>query len=494
MLDVLIVGAGISGISAACHLEQRCKDKTYAVLEGRDNVGGTWDLFRYPGIRSDSDMHTFGFNFKPWTNAKSISDGESIRAYLQEAITEYGVTDKIRFGHKVESASWDSRRNVWTVKANSKAGEPVEIQTRVLFMCSGYYNYEGGYTPDYPGLSDFKGRFVHPQKWPEDLDYKGKKVAVIGSGATAVTLVPNMVDDAEHVTMIQRSPTYMFSRPAKDGIANFLNAILPSKWAYALTRWKNIYMQSATYKGAREKPEKVKKLLLDNVRKSLGGDYDVDTHFTPRYNPWEERLCLIPDNDFLDAVGSGQAEIVTDTIDRIVENGILMASGRLIEADVIVSATGLNLQFMGGVDFFLDDVKLDLSKHFYYQGMMFSDVPNLIQTFGYINASWTLRADLNSAFVCDMLKEMDKRGATACVPELRPDEKSMQARETISGFNPGYMQRGIHQFPKQGDHAPWQNTQDYALDRKIFADNLFADGVLTFHSEAEAENSQASAA
>lgn len=493
MLDVLIVGAGISGISAACHLEQRCKGKAYAVLEGRDNVGGTWDLFRYPGIRSDSDMHTFGFNFKPWTNPKAISDGESIRDYLKEAVAEYGVTDKIRFGHKVQAANWDSERSVWTVSARSSGGETVEIETRVLFMCSGYYNYDGGYTPDYPGLSDFKGQLIHPQKWPEDLDYRGKKVAVIGSGATAVTIVPNMVDDAEHVTMIQRSPTYLFSRPAKDAVANFLNAVLPSKWAYALTRWKNIYMQNATYKGARTKPEKTKKLLLDGVRKSLGDDYDIETHFTPRYNPWEERLCLIPDDDFLAAVRTGKAEVVTDTIEKVVENGVQMTSGKLVEADILVSATGLNLQFMGGVEFFLDEVKLDLSKRFYYQGMMFSGVPNLIQTFGYINASWTLRADLNSAFVCDMLNEMDRRGSTVCVPELRPEEASMRPRETITGFNPGYMQRGLHQFPKQGEHAPWQNTQDYLLDRKILAKNLFADGVLQFRGDLE-EARQTSAA
>ena len=465
MLDVLIVGAGISGISAACHLEQRCQGKRYAVLEGRDNVGGTWDLFRYPGIRSDSDMHTFGFNFKPWTNAKAISDGESIRDYLTEAVEEYGVKEKIRFGHKVEAANWDSARQLWTVSARSSSGESVEIETRVLFMCSGYYDYTAGYTPDYPGLENFGGQLIHPQQWPEDLDYKGKKVAVVGSGATAVTIVPNIVDDAAQVTMIQRSPTYMFSRPAKDAVANFLNAILPSKWAYALTRWKNIYMQNATYKGAREKPEKFKKLLLGAVTKSLGEDYDVATHFTPKYNPWEERLCLIPDDDFLSAVRSGKAEVVTDTIDKGVENGVLMSSGKLVEADILVSATGLNMQFMGGVDFSLDGEALDLSKRFYYQGMMFSGVPNLIQTFGYINASWTLRADLNSAFVCDMLLEMDKRGAATCVPQLRPAEAAMRPLPTIAGFNPGYMQRGIHPFPKQGEHAPWVNTQDQTRTR-----------------------------
>ena len=480
MLDVLIVGAGISGISAACHLEKRCATKRYAVLEGRDNVGGTWDLFRYPGIRSDSDMHTFGFSFKPWTNPKSISDGESIREYLKEAVAEYGVKDKIRFGHKVVSANWDSMRDVWLVTATNVAGETVEIETRVLFMCSGYYNYAEGYTPDYPGLSNFKGQLIHPQKWPEDLDYSGKKVAVIGSGATAVTIVPNMVDKAAQVTMIQRSPTYMFSRPAKDAVANFLGAVLPSKWAYALTRWKNIYFQNATYKGARKNPEKTKKLLLDSVRKSLGDDYDIDTHFTPRYNPWEQRLCLIPDDDFLSAVKSGSAEVVTDTVDKFVENGVLMSSGRLVEADIVVSATGLNMQFMGGVEFFIDEVKLDLSKKYYYQGMMFSGVPNLIQTFGYINASWTLRADLNSIFVCDLLQEMDRKNASHCVPKLRPEDASMVPQPTISGFNPGYMQRGIHEFPKQGEHAPWHNTQDYLLDRKILKSNLFSDGVLQF--------------
>ena len=480
MLDVLIVGAGISGISAACHLEQRCPTKSYALLEGRENLGGTWDLFRYPGIRSDSDMHTFGFGFKPWTNPKAISDGELIREYLQEAVAEFNVRDKIRYGHKVTAANWDSEHKLWRVTATQADGESVVIETRVLFMCSGYYDYAKGYTPDYPGLESFSGQLIHPQQWPEDLDYKGKKVAVIGSGATAVTIVPNMVDDAAELTMIQRSPSYVFSRPAEDAVANFLNRILPEKWAFSLTRWKNIYMQNTTFKTARKKPEKVKKVLLNAVRKSLGDDYDVDKHFTPRYNPWEERLCLIPDDDFLTAVREKKAEVVTDTISSFEADGVRLASGRLIEADIVVSATGLNMQFMGGVEFSLDDVALDFSKRFYYQGMMFSGVPNLIQTFGYINASWTLRADLNSAFVCDLLNELDSRGAVTCTPQLREGEKNMQPQAAIDDFNPGYMQRGLHLFPKQGEHAPWRNTQDYLLDRKLLTPKLFEDSALEF--------------
>ena len=486
MLDVLIVGAGISGISAACHLEQRCPDKSYVILEGRDNLGGTWDLFRYPGIRSDSDMHTFGFGFKPWTNPKAISDGESIRQYLEDTAEEFSVSDKIRYGHRVEAANWDSVRKLWVVSAVQANGERVTIESRLLFMCSGYYDYAKGYTPDYPGLESFAGQLIHPQQWPEDLDYKGKKVAVIGSGATAVTIVPNMVEDAAALTMIQRSPTYLFSRPAKDALANFLNAVLPDKWAFALTRWKNITLQNFTYKTARKKPEKIKKLLLKAVRKSLGEDFDIDTHFTPRYNPWEERLCLIPDDDFLTAVREKKVEMVTDTISRFEAGGVRLTSGKLVEADIVVSATGLNMQFMGGVKFTLDDVALDLSQRFYYQGMMFSEVPNLIQTFGYINASWTLRADLNSAFVCDLLKELDKRGAAVCTPKLRASEKDMQPQATIDGFNPGYMQRGLHLFPKQGEHEPWRNTQDYLLDRKLLTPKLFDDSVLQFEPAEDA--------
>lgn len=465
--DVLIVGAGISGISAAAHLRQQCPDKKYAILEARDGIGGTWNLFRYPGIRSDSDMHTFGFRFKPWTSPKALADGPSILEYLQETIDEYDIGDRILFGRKVTSASWSSDDATWTVTTLDKKGQVEQFSAMLLFMCSGYYRYDAGYTPELPGLAGFKGRLVHPQHWPTDLDYAGKRVAVIGSGATAVTLVPAMASEAAHVTMIQRSPTYIVSRPGKDRIANFLNRILPERIAYAMTRWRNIRFQNFIYKRARKKPEKVKEGILKLLRKELDPSIDIETHFTPRYDPWTQRLCLVPDSDLFQAINNGRASVVTGEIEKITETGVRMQSGEEVSADILVTATGLQLQLLGGVEFFLDGEKIDFSKHYYYQGLMFSGVPNLLQTFGYINASWTLRADLNSEFVCKLLQHMDKVGAKQCTPELDSDAQAMHPRQWVTEFNPGYMKRGLHLFPRQGDRAPWLNTQDYLLDRKL---------------------------
>jgi len=479
-IDVLIVGAGISGLSAAAHLKQECPDKKVLILEARDALGGTWDLFRYPGIRSDSDMHTFGFRFKPWTDPKVLADGDSILNYLQETVAEYELGNNIRYHTRVTSARWQHDEQRWLVSTLNSQGEVEQFATRILFMCSGYYNYESGYTPEFPGLENFQGSFIHPQQWPDDLDYSGKKVAVIGSGATAVTLVPAMATDAEKVTMIQRSPTYIVSRPGKDRLANILNTLLPEKWAYGIIRWRNIRFQNYIYKRARNKPQKVKETLLKLLRKDLGDDFDIEKHFTPDYDPWTQRLCLVPDADLFEALKSGSADVVTGQIERITESGVLMQSGEEIEADILVSATGLRLQLLGGVEFFVDDQKVDFSKHYYYQGMMFSGVPNLLQTFGYINASWTLRADLNSQFVCKLLQHMDERGATQCVAALTDADDGMTSRDWISDFNPGYMRRGLHLFPRQGDRGPWINTQNYLQDKKNLAKSPGEDPRLQF--------------
>lgn len=479
-IDVLIVGAGISGLSAAAHLKQQCPDKRVVIVEAREALGGTWDLFRYPGVRSDSDMHTFGFRFKPWTNPKVLADGKSILEYLQETVRDYELADKIHYKTRVDSASWRDGDDKWLVTTLNSSGQVEQFETRLLFMCSGYYNYESGYTPEIPGLQDFTGQLIHPQQWPEQLDYAGKKVAVIGSGATAVTLVPAMSDLAEHVTMIQRSPTYIVSRPGKDRLANLLNAILPEKLAYAIVRWRNIRFQNYIYKRARTKPEKVKAALLKLLRKQLGDDFDIEKHFTPDYDPWTQRLCLVPDADLFEALKSGKASVVTSEIERITPSGVLLKSGESVDADILVTATGLRLQLLGGVEFFVNDKKVELSERFSYQGMMLSDVPNLIQTFGYINASWTLRADLNSQFVCKLVKHMDRTDSTRCVATLGDDAKDMTASEWITDFNPGYMRRGLHLFPRQGDREPWINTQNYLLDKKELAREIDSDPSLRF--------------
>jgi len=479
--DVLIIGAGLSGIGAARHLKKRCPQKSFAILEGRNAMGGTWDLFRYPGIRSDSDMHTMGYAFRPWTHAKAIADGPSILAYIHDTAKEAGIERTIRFNHWVTRASWSSEEACWTVEAErrdtGRAPRIVRFTANFLFMCSGYYRYSEGYTPEFAGRERFKGTVVHPQHWPEDLDYAGKRVVVIGSGATAVTLVPELAKTASHVDMLQRSPTYIVSMPEADAVANWLNKRLPAKLAYGLTRWKNVLLQMHFFGQSRKKPERVKEMILKGVRAELGPDYDVETHFTPRYNPWDQRLCLVPDADLFRAIAEKRASVVTDTIKGFSEKGILLASGKELEADIIVTATGLALEVLGGVEFAVDGKRVDFSKALYYKAMMYGDVPNLASTFGYTNASWTLKADLTCEYVCRLLKRMDARGVQQATP--RNHDPNL-ATVPFLDFSSGYVQRSIARFPKQGSKPPWKLHMNYALDILEIRYGRIEDGVMEF--------------
>jgi cation diffusion facilitator CzcD-associated flavoprotein CzcO len=484
--DVLIVGAGISGIGSAWHVQDRCPGKSYVVLEARESLGGTWDLFRYPGIRSDSDMYTLGFGFKPWRDGKSIADGPSILEYLRETASESGIDSHIRFRHVVKSADWSTEHACWTVRAlNQVTGEAVSIRCGFLLMCSGYYNYETGHLPPFRGRDRFAGQVVHPQFWPRDLGYEGKRVVVIGSGATAVTLVPEMAKKTAHITMLQRSPTYMAAMPDTDRIANLLRKLLPETWAYAITRWKNIRFQRFIYWRTRVAPDKVRRKLLDLARKEVGPDCDFEANFVPRYDPWDQRLCLVPNADFFHAVRDGKASVVTDTIDTFTETGIRLASGRELEADIIITATGLELCVLGDTEVSVDGDTIDFADTWSYKSMMFSGVPNLVSTFGYINASWTLKADLTAQFACRVINHMDRTGARKCVPELRAEDEGMPALDWISDFSSGYIQRRMHLLPKQGDRWPWTNTQDYLADRRAILQGPVDDGVLRFIGGAE---------
>jgi len=474
--DVVIVGAGLSGIGAAYHLQHRVPGKTYAILEARDAIGGTWDLFRYPGIRSDSDMHTLGYNFKPWPGAKSIADGPSIRQYVRDTAREHGIDKHIRFHHRVTGASWSSKDARWIISAEHD-GKPVTFTCSFVMMCSGYYRYEHGYTPDFPGRDRYKGDFVHPQLWPENLDYKDKQVVVIGSGATAVTIVPEMARTAAHVTMLQRSPTYVVSRPSQDKIANRLRKILPRKTAYGLTRWKNVGLQMLFFNRARTAPDKVRAMITNLAQKELGPDYPVSTHFNPKYNPWDQRMCLIPDSDLFKELISGRASVVTDTIDTFTETGIRLSSGQELKADIVVSATGLDLQFLGGAEVKVDGETIDLSKRLTYKGMMYDGIPNLVSIFGYTNASWTLKCDLTCEFACRLMKRMDKTRTHAVTPKnLSPD---IQTTPWLD-FSSGYVQRTIDRFPKQGNRKPWKLNQNYAADLVMLRYGKLEDPELVF--------------
>ena len=481
VLDVVIVGGGLSGIGAACHLERNCPGKTYTILEGRDSVGGTWDLFRYPGIRSDSDMHTLGYSFKPWTDAKAIADGPSILSYIKETAAEFGVEEHIRLRHKVESASWSESESLWEVKARrGEDGEEVSVRGRFILMCAGYYNYEEGFAPEFAGRSEFQGQIIHPQHWPEDLDYTGKRIVVIGSGATAMTLVPSLAEKAGHVVMLQRSPTYVTSRPDVDVIANFLRKILPARWAYAATRWKNINMQQWFYRKARTSPEKVRDVLLKRAQDALGEDYEIDPHFTPRYNPWDQRLCLIPNGDLFEAIRAGGVSVVTEELDCFTQEGVRLKTGEMLEADIIVTATGLNLAVFGGVDFDVDGEQVDVSKSVSYKGIMCTGLPNVVSMFGYINASWTLRSDLIAEYFCRLVQHMDERDATKVVPRINEDEGKEATLPWIQDFSAGYIQRGIDMYPRQGVREPWVNPQNFKRDRVMFLQGDLEDGALVF--------------
>ncbi len=483
--DVIIVGAGLSGVGAGVHLHERCPGKSCLILEGRPSMGGTWDLFRYPGIRSDSDMHTLGYRFKPWRQAKAIADGPAILEYVKETAAEYGVDRHIRYQHLATKAAWSSEDATWSVEALRKdSGDTARFTCNLLLMCAGYYSYRHGYTPEFKDIERFKGTLIHPQQWPEDLDYKGKQVVVIGSGATAMTLVPAMAKDVGHIVMLQRSPTYVVSRPAKDVIANALRKVLPEHWAYAITRWKNVAMQQWLYRRTRTHPKQVKAKLLDLVRKELGPNYDIKTHFTPSYNPWDQRLCLVPNSDLFAAIRSGKASVVTDQIERFTETGLVLASGKTLNADIIVTATGLNLVVLGEMQFTVDGAPVDFAQTWTYKGMMYSGVPNLVCTFGYINASWTLRADLTSEYVCRLLNHMDETGARVATPRLREIDRNMPARPWIDSFTSGYMQRMMHRFPKQGDHEPWINPQNFTRDKKMIRFGALEDGALIFSKPA----------
>jgi cation diffusion facilitator CzcD-associated flavoprotein CzcO len=476
--DVLIVGAGISGIGAAYHLQKYSPTRSYAILEGRENIGGTWDLFRYPGIRSDSDMYTLGYRFKPWIAAKAIADGPSILDYLNETIEENGIDRHIRFHHHVNRASWSTEDAQWTVESShGDDGALVRYTCNFLFMCSGYYDYAKGYTPDFPGIERFQGEVYHPQFWTDEIDCAGKRVVVIGSGATAVTLVPELAKDAAHVTMLQRSPTYMASRPGEDKFALALQKHLPQKLAYATVRWRNVLMGALFYWFCQRYPQRAKTMLQKHVRHELGQDYDVDRHFSPRYNPWDQRLCLVLDGDLFEAVKSDRASVLTDHIATFTQTGIQLESGESIDADLVVTATGLKLQLMSDLEITVDGRRVDASKALAYKSMMLSDVPNLALSFGYTNASWTLKSDLTCEFVCRLLNHMDKHGYDQCCARVTDD-----AIETLPmiDLKSGYVMRYAEKFPKQGSKAPWRLYQNYILDILTIRYGRLNDGVMTF--------------
>jgi monooxygenase len=476
--DVLIVGAGISGIGMAAHMEMKAPRLSYAIVERRDNLGGTWDLFRYPGIRSDSDMHTLGFDFEPWRHEKSIADAPAILDYLDRIVDERGIRQHIRFGHKVIRADFHHDDARWHVELEKADGTAAHMTANFLYLGAGYYDYDEPYDPGFD-FGEFEGQVLHPQFWPENLDYKGKNVVVIGSGATAVTIVPSMAREAAHVTMLQRTPTWMFTRPAKDAVANFLRKILPEKLAYRLTRFKNIQMQDFSFKLARDKPQKVKDALYKKIEEALGPDYDKAS-FTPPYNPWEQRLCLVPDQDLFTAMKAGKADVVTGHIARFEKGGVRLTDGTFLSADIVVTATGLKLAVAGKIDVRVDGEAVQFNERFYYKGCMFSNLPNLAVVFGYLNASWTLRADINSDYVCRVLEHMRRTGSTIATPVLTPAAEAAIVEDDVFDFSSGYIQRGKHIMPRNSASYPWRLNQEYVVDKKRMKDDPLTDGILTF--------------
>ncbi|WP_027927677.1 flavin-containing monooxygenase [Amycolatopsis benzoatilytica] len=483
-VDVLIVGAGLSGIGAACRLRQQSPGRTYAILEARDSIGGTWDLFRYPGVRSDSDMFTLGYPFRPWRKPDAIASGPEILQYLRETAEEHGVFAHIRFGHRVVRAEWSSADAQWTVSAEHD-GEPVQFTCSFLYLCSGYYSYESGHVVDFPGREDFRGEIVHPQFWPDDLDCTGKRAVVIGSGATAVTLVPALAEQASSVTMLQRSPSYVLARPWTDKLADRLAGVLPAEVTYRLVRGKNILLTTALYQFARRQPERAAAALRGGVAKQLPPSIPVDPHFVPKYRPWDQRLCLTPGADLFAAFRSGKADIVTDQIARFTADGVQLASGRSLPADVIVTATGLRVTAFGGIALSVDGRPVTPAEQLVYKGMMLAGVPNLAWCVGYVNASWTLRSDLVSQYVCRLLNHMTRRGYDTCepAPPAIPESK----RRPIMGLTSGYLTRAASVLPRQGDRRPWLMRQNYLLDAADLRLRRLDDGVMRFRRRARAE-------
>lgn len=474
-VDVLVIGAGLSGIGAACQLREHHPTRTVAVLEAREASGGTWDLFRYPGIRSDSDMFTFAFGWRPWIGDRALADGASILSYLRTVAAEYGVDELIRYRHRVTRASWDSDSATWTVHAQVGDGETVTLTCNVLWCASGYYDYEEPFAPEFEGVDDFRGQVVHPQHWPADLDHTGKKVVVIGSGATAITLVPSMAPDAEHVTMLQRSPTYVLSLPARDRVAVKLQA-LPTRLSFPLVRWANILKLTGSYQLSRRFPEQARAFIRRMTEPKLPADVDVDVHFNPRYDPWDQRLCVVPDGDLFRALRRGKASIVTDTIERFDETGIRLASGEHLDADVVVTATGLQVLAFGGIELEVDGAPVDLADTMAYKALMLSGVPNFVYTIGYTNASWTLKADLVSAYVVRLLAHMDRTGARSVVPVREEGVAERPFMDLMSG----YVLRALEKMPRQGDRAPWRLAQNYLVDLRTIRFGRIDDGVLAF--------------
>jgi cation diffusion facilitator CzcD-associated flavoprotein CzcO len=474
--DVLIIGAGLSGIGMACHLSKACPTKRVAILERRQAIGGTWDLFRYPGIRSDSDMITFGYSFRPWDQHKVLADGSSIRRYIADTAREHGVDRLIRFGTKINGANWSSEQRCWTVDAVDEAtGEKLTFTTKQLVSCTGYYNHDQGYLPRFPGEDKFKGLRIHPQQWPDDLDYRGKRVVVIGSGATAVTLIPAMADKAAHVTMLQRSPSYVMTVPGYDKVAAALGLVLPARWVYGMARWRNLRLQQLIYKAAKRWPNPVRSWLLNHVRKQVGGNVDMQ-HFTPKYNPWDERLCAVPDGDLFKVIREGKASVVTDRINTFTEQGILLQSGRLLEADIIITATGLQLQSLGGMRLSIDGEKVEPSKLMTYKSVLLQDVPNFAYLFGYTNAPWTLKVEMSASYLCRLWRHMD---ATGCdVMTARAPAGEMLAESVLGSLQSGYVRRGEAILPRQGRSLPWRVLNNLKADRTMLLNDPVTDAAL----------------
>ena len=477
-VDVLIVGAGLSGIAAAYYLQERCLKLSWTIVEGRDAIGGTWDLFRYPGVRSDSDMFTLGYRFRPWRGENAIAGGPAILQYIKDSAREFGIDRHIRFRHRVTRISWSSSAAEWTATVqHGDQAEPLQIRCKFLFMCTGYYRYDSGFTPRWPGMERFRGDIIHPQQWREDIDIAGKRIVVIGSGATAVTIVPALAERAAHVTMLQRSPTYVVSGPSRDAAAIWMQAHLPERLAAWLARWRSILRSMYYFYLARSHPQKTRELMLSGVRAALGAEFDVERHFVPRYNPWDQRVCLVPDGDLFEAINAGKVSVATDQIDSFRQDGIRLQSGDTLPADIIVTATGLEMKIMHGLEIIVDGESVELSDTFSYKGMMYSNIPNLASAFGYTNASWTLKCELICEYVCRLLNYMDRRGYDQCLPRLATGGAESEA---YIGFTSGYVQRALDVLPKQGKRRPWKVYQNYLKDLLVLRFGPLNDGVMEF--------------